>query len=240
MNRCLSITFYKYFRFENPQLQRDLYKEMMLKHNIKGKIILAEEGINGAIAGLEEDCQKYLEELRTIPELNDLTWRTTITTDGASCFKRTLVKIRPEIVPLGVLGITPETAGGGKPIKPQELLEWYENGEDFILLDTRNDYEIQSGTFQNAIIPDIEKFRDFSKYVETISNIKDKKIVTICTGGVRCEKASAYMKSKGFDNVYKLEGGIIEFLKISGNSEFFKGKCFVFDKREVIDKEHTI
>ncbi len=240
MDRTLSITFYKYFNIENPESIRESYKEMMLKHKIKGKIILAQEGINGAIAGHEDDCIKFLEELKTLPGLEDLTWRTTISDDGAVCFKRTLVKIRPEIVPLGIPGITPSTAGGGKPIKPEELLEWYKNGEDFILLDTRNSYEIDTGTFQNATIPGIERFRDFSKYVESISDMKDKKIVTICTGGVRCEKASAYMKSRGFENVYKLEGGVIEFLKISGETDFFKGKCFVFDKRETIDKSHTV
>lgn len=235
MQQCLSITFYKYFRLENPELYREYYKKLMLKHNIKGKIILAEEGINGAIAGSKEDCMNFLQELRTIKEFNDLTWRTTIS-DGVQCFKRTLVKIRPEIVPLGIPGITPETAGGGKIIKPEELLEWYKRGEDFLILDTRNTYETEKGTFQNAIIPNIERFRDFSKYIESLENIKNKKIVTFCTGGVRCEKASAYMKSKGFENVYKLEGGIIEFMKIDSN--FFKGKCFVFDDRETIDAGH--
>lgn len=240
MSRCLSITFYKYFNIDNPESQREFFKEMMLKHDIKGKIILAQEGINGAIAGHEEDCMRYLKELKTVEGLEDMTWRTTLSEENIVCFKRTLVKIRQEIVPLGIPGITPTTAGGGKPIKPLELLEWYKNGEDFILLDTRNGYEIEAGTFQNATVPGIERFRDFSKYVETLDDIKDKKIVTVCTGGVRCEKASAYMKSKGFENVYKLEGGVIEFLKISGDTDFFKGKCFVFDKRETIDKSHTV
>ena len=232
-----SITFYKYFSMENPNEHREEYRELMLRHDIKGKIILAKEGINGAVAGKVEDCEKFLCELKKIPELKDITWRTTIA-ESEDCFKRTLVKIRPEIVPLGVEGITPDTAGGGKPLKPETLLEWYRKGEDFVVLDTRNKYEADAGTFKGAIIPDIARFRDFSKYVESIKDLKDKKIVTFCTGGVRCEKASAYMKSLGFENVYKLEGGVIEFMRIAGKNNFFSGKCFVFDKRETVDALH--
>jgi len=232
----LSITFYKYVNIENPEEIRDFHRELMLKHNIKGKIILAKEGINGAICGKEKNCEYYLSELKEISEFSDLTWRTTIS-ETPECFKRTLVKIRPEIVPLGVEGITPQTAGGGNPLKPEELKEWYENKEDFVIIDARNRYEADDGKFAGAIIPPIDKFRDFASYVETIPELKQKKVVMYCTGGVRCEKASAFMKSKGFENVYKLDGGVIEFLKVAGDSNFFEGKLFVFDNRGKVGAE---
>ena len=119
-------------------------------------------------------------------------------------------------------------------ISPEKLEKWFDRGEDFIIIDARNDYESKVGKFKNALTLPIENFRDFPKAVEKFENLKDKKIVTYCTGGIRCEKASAYMKSKGFKNVLQLEGGIINYVdKFPG--KHFEGACFVFDDRLTAD-----
>ena len=233
-----SITFYKYFDFKDFEERREPLKELMLKHNIKGKIIISLEGVNGAICSTTENVLVFMKELgEFLPELEGIKYRDTISDN--QCFKRTLVKLRDEIVPLGVCGISPSTSGGGKALNPKELMDWYEQGEDFVIIDARNDYEWKVGHFEGAENPNIEKFRDFKEYVEKLEDLKDKKVVTYCTGGIRCEKASAYMKDKGFDNVYKLDGGIIEFMRLEGSEKYWKGKLFVFDKRWEIDHDKT-
>ncbi len=231
----LSITFYKYVDIKNPESVRDSYRELMLEHDAKGKIILSREGINGAVSGKARDVTMFMENVKKMEGMHDLSFRVTRTEDYG--FKRTLVKIRPEIVPLGVPGVTPSTSGGGIPLKPSELREWYERKEDFIVLDTRNDYEYEAGRFKDSVNPGIKRFRDFQNTTSLLEKYKDKKIVTFCTGGVRCEKASAFLKSKGFKEVYKLDGGIIDFLKEEGGSGYFEGDCFVFDTREKIGGE---
>ncbi len=235
--KYLSNTFYKYFDLEPSQDNREYFLDLMKKHELKGKIIISKEGINGAICGLKDNVNDFLEELRTYPGVEDLTWRETVS--ESQCYKRTLVKIREELVPLGVGGVTPITKGGGKALKPEELKKWYDKGEDFVILDARNDYEYEVGKFKGALEPNVEKFRDFKERVEELEDYKDKKIVTYCTGGIRCEKASAYMKSKGFKDVYKLDGGIIEFLKLEDSDKYWDGKLFVFDKRWEISSKET-
>lgn len=233
-----SITFYKYFNFKDVEEKRFPLRDMMLNHNIKGKIIISKEGVNGAICGLKQDVKEFMKNIKNIDEnLKDLDPRVTLS--DIQTFKRTLVKIREELVPLGVSGITPNSEGGGNPLDPKELLEWYENDEEFVIIDARNDYEWEVGKFKGAENPNIEKFRDFKKYVDKLEDLKDKKVVTYCTGGIRCEKASAYMKSKGFNKIYKLNGGIIDFMKLKGSEKYWDGKLFVFDKRLEIDSDKT-
>jgi UPF0176 protein len=233
-----SITFYKYFEFENFKDLRDKIKKIMLEEEIKGKIIISSEGVNGALCAKEEKIKSFLDKISIlIPELKNVSYRNT--SAQKQCFKRTLVKLRDEIVPLGVCGISPSTNGGGMALKPVDLMNWYEKGADFVIVDARNDYEWEVGHFEGAKNPQIEKFRDFKDYVKKLEDLKDKKVVTYCTGGIRCEKASAYMKDKGFDNVYKLDGGIIEFMKLKGSEKYFKGKLFVFDKRWEIEHDKT-
>ena len=229
-----SITFYKYFEFEDFESKRELIKDLMLKNKIKGKIIISKEGVNAAICSKKENISIFLEEFKElIPKIGSFNYRDTIS--NIQCFKRTLVKLRDEIVPLGVCNISPATSGGGKPLDPKELMNWYENKEDFVIIDARNDYEWEVGHFKGADNPKIEKFRDFKEYVKRLTDLKNKKVVTYCTGGIRCEKASAYMKKEGFENVYKLEGGIIEFMRLEGSEKYWDGKLFVFDKRELVD-----
>lgn len=234
----LSITFYKYFDFKDVENRRFPLRDIMLKHEVKGKIIISKEGVNGAICGIEENVFNFMKEFEEFePEIKNIGIR--FTKSDFQTFKRTLVKIREELVPLGVSGITPYSLGGGNPLKPEELKEMYEKGEDFVIIDARNDYEWEVGKFEGAENPNISKFRDFKEYVKSLKEFKDKKVITYCTGGIRCEKASAYMKSEGFNNVYKLDGGIIDFMRLEGSEKYWKGKLFVFDKRWEIESKET-
>lgn len=232
----ISATFYKYFNFENCNSKRDEIKELMLSHECKGKIIISPEGVNGAICTDEVKFDSFMDYLsKIIPALRGIESRKTLS--EISCFKRTLVKVRDELVPLGVEGVSPNTSGGGEFISPNELKKLYETKEDFVIVDARNDYEWEEGSFLGAENPNIEKFRDFKKVAKKLDETlpKDKKVITFCTGGIRCEKASAYLKSQGFNDVYKLKGGIIEFLKLKDSEKYWKGDLFVFDKRNKIN-----
>lgn len=234
----LSITFYKYFSFPDFEEHRSTYHDLMTKHDVRGKIILANEGINGAVAGKVDDVEAFMEAIQTFDDLHDLSFRVTKT--SKPCFKRTLVKLRPELVPLGKNEISPSTKGGGKEITPSQLKKWYEEGKDFTILDARNDYEFEVGRFKHSLNTNITKFRDFKKSLDDFEDLKDKPVVTFCTGGIRCEKASALMKQQGFENVYKLKGGIIEFLKVDDEKKYWEGELFVFDKRETITHEDVL
>lgn len=233
----ISSTFYKYFKFGNCDDKRGSIKQLMLDHEVKGKIIISSEGINGAVCVAKPAYDLFMSKLgELIPEVKGINSRRTFS--DKQCFKRTLVKIRNELVPLGVPGIVPNTAGGGKPLDPAELFEWYKQKKNFLIVDARNEYEWKEGSFLGAENPQIEKFRDFNqvaKNLEEKNMDKKKPIVTFCTGGIRCEKASAYLKKQGFYNVYKLEGGIIEFMRLQGSEDYWKGNLFVFDKREKIN-----
>lgn len=232
-----SITFYKYFQLKDLDEIRQPLRDLMYDFDVKGKIIISNEGINGAICGEAPKVYEFVEECQKFFGLTELSFRDTLA--QKQCFKRTLVKIRDELVPLGIKGITPNTAGGGKPLPPEELMKWYEKEEDFLILDTRNDYEAEVGTFKDSIVPDVHQFRDFKNAIKELEDKKDKKIVMFCTGGIRCEKASALLKKEGFENVYKLDGGIIEFMKLENSEKYFKGKLFVFDHRWEIDADQT-
>lgn len=234
----LSITFYKYYTLKNLDDERQDFYELLERCDVKGKIIIANEGINGAVAGKTSNVKDFMHEIKKFPGLSKLNFR--ITKTNQECFKRRLVKIRPELVPLGKDEISPKTLGGGKTITPTQLKQWYEQGKDFKILDARNDYEYEIGRFKNSLNPNITKFRDFKNSLEKFKDLKNKPIVTFCTGGIRCEKASALMKEKGFEKVYKLEGGVIEFMKVDTHKKYWDGELFVFDKRETITHKDVI
>lgn len=234
----LSITFYKYYKLNDLDIERKNFYELLERCDVKGKIIIAKEGINGAVAGKTRNVEKFMKDIKEFPNLFDLSFRVTKT--NQECFKRRLVKIRPELVPLGKDEVSPKTEGGGKKITPKELKKWYEEGKEFKILDARNDYEYEIGRFKNSLNPNITKFRDFKNSLGKFKDLKEKPIVTFCTGGIRCEKASALMKKKGFNNVYKLEGGIIEFMKVDTQKKYWEGELFVFDKRETITHKDVV
>ena len=203
---------------------------------IKGTLLLADEGINGTLAGPEKSILELLEYLKMDPlfEGNFKNLSHKESWSNKHPFYRMKVKLKKEIVTLGVPGVSP-TKVVGKYVKPQDWNSIISDPE-VILIDTRNDYEYAIGSFKNAINPKTNTFREFPEYVKThFDPKKHKKIAMFCTGGIRCEKASSFMISEGFDEVYHLEGGILKYLEeVKPENSLWQGECFVFDQRVAI------
>jgi UPF0176 protein len=225
------ILYYKYVPIKNPiQLQIE-QKTLCQKLNLKGRILISEEGINGTAAGDEASINEYMRQTQAVPELRDLEWK--ISWADEQVFPKLRVVVRDEIVTLGIkkTGTDVKISNKADYIPPTELKELYESGDDFVILDARNAYEAEIGRFKNALIPPIDNFREFPEFVENnLQDYKDKNIVTYCTGGVRCEKASAYLREIGFKKVRQLHGGVHEYGEQTGG-KYFEGELFVFDKR---------
>jgi len=201
----------------------------MLDNQVKGTLLLAREGINGTIAGTQSSIDSVLNWLKSDPRLADLRHKSSY--DENMPFYRTRVKLKKEIVTMGVEGINPNHVVGTY-VKPEDWNALISDPE-VMLIDTRNAYETAIGTFKKAIDPNTEAFRDFPAYVkQNLNPEKHKKVAMFCTGGIRCEKSTAYLKEQGFDEVYHLQGGILKYLeKIPPQDSLWEGECFVFDNR---------
>ena len=205
------------------------------EHNIKGTLLLAEEGINGTVVGTRKAIDALLDYLKSDPRLSTLEHKESQSADLP--FHRMKVKLKKEIVTMGQPNI--------KPIETSEVRvepkDWNAliSDPDVLVLDTRNEYEYQIGSFKNAISPDTTNFREFPDYVkQELDPKKNKKVAMFCTGGIRCEKACAYMKELGFDEVYQLNGGILKYLEeVEQDESLWEGECFVFDSRVSVDHE---
>jgi UPF0176 protein len=224
-----NLLFYKYVEIEDKEKLKLELLDFCNNIEVKGKILLADEGINANITGDEKQISQFLKYLRNDNRFLDIEIKLGHTTRHN--FKRMLVKLRKEIISTR---FEADIKNKADYIEPQELLKKYENSEDFIIIDTRNDYEYDVGHFENAVKLPINTFQDFPKGVKSIQNLKDKEVITFCTGGVRCEKASAYLKQNGFKNVKQLHGGIIKYGEVIGDKHW-NGKCFVFDERGAIE-----
>lgn len=218
-------SFYKYVNVKAPVSFQIKHQEFCNKLGIKGKVLVAKEGINGSVSGTKEQIYEYKKEIIKNKLFSDLLFKDTIAEEHP--FKKTIVRTRKEIV---TSNLKVKLRNKGKYISPEELNNLIERNEDFIILDARNNYESKIGKFKGAITPNIETFREFKKVIKDLSKFKDKKIVTYCTGGVRCEKASAFLKENGFNNVFQLNGGIINYIN-QFPDKYFEGRCFVFDDR---------
>jgi len=225
--------FVKLPHFQN--LQKPLLN-FCISRSIKGTLLLADEGINGTLAGPEKFILELLYYLKNDPifEGNFKNLAHKESWSDKSPFYRMKVKLKKEIVTLGVPGVSP-TKIVGKYVKPKDWNSIISDPE-VILIDTRNDYEFEIGTFKNALNPKTKNFREFPGYVNSHLNPKkNKKIAMFCTGGIRCEKASSYMMSMGFNDVYHLEGGILKYLEeVKAEESLWQGECFVFDQRVAI------
>lgn len=234
--KYLTAALYKFVSLPNYKALQAPLLEQCINHNIKGTLLLAEEGINGTIAGLPEDIHQVLNYLRTDPLFEDCFADLEHKESFADThpFYRMKVKLKKEIVTLGVPGVSP-TNKVGTYVKPEDWNALISDPE-VILIDTRNGYEVDIGTFKNAVDPKTTTFRQFPKYVEqNLDKNKHKKVAMFCTGGIRCEKASSYMLSEGFEEVYHLEGGILKYLETVPEEEsLWKGECFVFDQRVAV------
>ncbi|MBM3844816.1 MAG: sulfurtransferase [Verrucomicrobia bacterium] len=199
---------------------------------LKGTILLSLEGVNLFVAGEAAAVTTLLDTLRAIPGLQNLTAKLSLS-DGQP-FTRMLVRIKKEIIAFGVPDIDPVNAPAPR-ITPAQLKEWLDEGRPMVLLDTRNDYEVRLGTFKNAQVLPLHHFRDFPAVVSELPEaMKERTVVTFCTGGIRCEKAVPYLQSKGYKNVFQLDGGILKYFEDCGNAHY-EGECFVFDHRVGVD-----
>jgi len=231
MDNIHIILFYKFTEIEDPEAMAEAQREFCRKEGLLGKILIAREGINGSFSGTREQIEKYQRYLTGIDGFSDIVFKEE--TASFRPFRKLIVRVKKEIIRLER---EVDMSVRGKYITPDELLALYESGEDFIILDTRNAYESDVGRFRNAITPKIDSFREFPEALEALTDKKDRKIVTYCTGGIRCEKATAYMIGRGFTDVYQLRDGIINFCQKYPDT-VWEGKCFVFDDRLVSDVE---
>ncbi|GGY43869.1 UPF0176 protein [Bacterioplanes sanyensis] len=226
---------YKFVTLENFEALRQPLLDVMLANEVKGTLLLAQEGINGTVAGSRAGIDALLNHLRQDERLKDIDYKESF--DDEQPFYRTKVKLKKEIVTMGVEGIDPKRVVGTY-VKPQDWNALISD-PDVVLIDTRNDYEVGIGTFKGAIDPNTKTFREFPQYVqENLDPSQHKKVAMFCTGGIRCEKSTAYLKEQGFDEVYHLEGGILKYLEeVPADESLWQGECFVFDNRVTVNHQ---
>jgi UPF0176 protein len=233
MSTIVNIAAYKFVALDRLPERRQELLECCRRLGLKGTILLAPEGINSFLAGTRKGIDEYLATLRGQPEFADLEVKESLA--DRQPFNRMLVRLKKEIIAFGVPGIDP--AGYTSPrLSARELKQWLDEGRDITLLDTRNDYEYATGTFANAVKLDLQEFRDFPQAVaeQLPERLKERTVVSFCTGGIRCEKAAPFLESVGFQHVYQLEGGILKYFEECGGAHY-DGECFVFDQRVGVD-----
>ena len=232
LDKYIISTFYKFLVLENYKELKIRFDKSLSKTNIKGTILLANEGINGTIAGSESDLKKFFLYIDKFSQFKDITPK--FSSSNKNPFLRMKVRLKKEIVTIGIPEVSPSHLVG----KYLNVEEWNEflNESDSMIIDTRNDYEVSIGTFKNSINPKIKSFRNFPNWVQ--KNLIDKKVSKkskigmFCTGGIRCEKSTSYLKQLGFENVFHLDGGILKYLEnVKSDENEWKGECFVFDYR---------
>ena len=226
---------YHFVILEDFESLRDPLHKVMDENDVKGTLLLAKEGINGTIAGTREGVDAVLSWLRKDPRLAKVDTKESYDTDIP--FYRTRVKLKKEIVTMGIDTIDPNHIVGTY-VKPTDWNDLISDPE-VLLIDTRNEYEVAIGTFKDAINPSTETFREFPEYAkQNLDSKKHKKVAMFCTGGIRCEKSTAYLKSQGFDEVYHLEGGILKYLEeVPADKSLWEGECFVFDNRVSVNHD---
>lgn len=232
VSACLNISAYRFAPLSELEALRDRLRGIGTAGGLKGTILLASEGINVFVAGEREAIEALVKEIRSVAGLEDFAPKESLS--ASQPFGRLLVKIKREIIAFGVPGIDPARAPAPR-VSPEMLKRWLDEGEPVVLLDTRNTYEVAAGTFHGAVSVDIRHFRDFPRATSALSDsLKQARVVTFCTGGIRCEKAAPYLQSVGFADVYQLDGGILKYFEQCGGAHF-EGACFVFDERGGVD-----
>lgn len=233
------LLYYKYVRIDEPEQFAKEHRDLCRSLNLHGRILVSQEGLNGTVSGVTADAQAYKEALWNDSRFADIEFKED-TADHIP-FGKLKIKVRPEVVTLEAPHIAPEN--GGEHLSPEE---WHElaQQEDVVILDARNNFESAIGKFQNAVTPDIEYFREFPQWVrDHKTELQNKKVLMYCTGGIRCEKASAVIKDEGIEEVYQLHGGIINYGKHKPDG-LWEGSCYVFDERMKVqvndDTHHTV
>lgn len=233
MNAIVVSALYKFVSLENFEALKPPLLALMQSQGIKGTLLLAREGINGTVAGTASAIAELYAWFEKQPGLDNIAHKES--RHEKAPFNRTRVKLKKEIVTLGVEGIDPARLAGTyvKPADWNQLI----SADDVTLIDTRNDYEVQIGTFKGAKNPVTQTFREFPDYVKNhLDPQKHKKVAMFCTGGIRCEKSTAYLKELGFEEVYHLAGGILKYLEeVPADQSLWEGECFVFDERVTVN-----
>lgn len=237
------LLFYKYVHISDPQMVRDHVFALCQQLGLKGRLIVGTEGINFTLEGTTENTETFITELEKDERFLGIHYKRSAGTGNA--FPRLSVKVRPEIVTggLGVCDVDPNQLTGIH-LAPETLHEWIAEGKEFYIVDMRNAYEHAIGRFKGSICPPMNNFRDLQKITKGLKHLKNKTVLTVCTGGVRCEKASGYLLSQGFTDVYQLDGGIVSYMEKYPNEDF-EGKLYVFDGRVAMgfytdDPKHVI
>ena len=230
--------FYKFVDLPDYEELKPQLLCLMKKWNVLGTIILAPEGLNGTICALPENLNDFWQEFTEDTRWHDM--RFNVTYASMQCFQKMKIKLRQEIVSMGILSVKADEHDESH-VDAQTWNQIIQNPETLVI-DTRNDYEYELGTFQNAMNPRTDNFRQFPQYVQKeLMDYKDKPIAMFCTGGVRCEKSTQYLKSLGFKKVYQLHGGILGYLQNTpAEHSLWNGKCFVFDDRETLEQKDCL
>jgi UPF0176 protein len=229
---CLVAALYHFARVDTPEAVRQSLHELCTRLNVCGTLIVAGEGLNGTVAGSKDSITRLIDHLRGLPSFAGLEVK--YSTASTRPFRRMKVRLKPEIVTMGQPDIDP-VHGAGRHVSPREWNELISD-PDTVVIDTRNDYETRIGTFRNAIDPDTATFRAFPAWVDANrTQLEGKKVAMFCTGGIRCEKATAYVRSLGIEEVFHLKGGILKYLEdVPESASLWDGECFVFDERVTV------
>jgi UPF0176 protein len=246
MSNYQTLLYYKFIQIPNPEALMKNHKILCEELNLKGRVLISKEGINGTVEGTIDETNKYIETINYSTEYGEIKFKKSLS--NGKNFPKMAIKARDEIVTTGLpyheeLG--PIAGVTGKYITAEELHELINSDQEFYIIDMRNDYEFNVGHFENSLIPKaLKNFRDLPAILPEIEHLKHKKIVTVCTGGIRCEKASGFLMYHGFTDVSQLQDGIVTYMEKYPNKDFI-GKLYVFDNRimmgfNVDSPEHKI
>ena len=228
-----NITGYKFTPIDDELLLRETILKYSTDLNLKGTVLISSKGLNFSVSGTKKNIDNFIVFIHSDKRFSDVDIK--ITYNEYQPFRKMLVRIKKEIISMGVEEINPFQFTGQK-ISPKELNNKLDNNEEIVLLDTRNEYEVRLGTFKNALDLDLDSFRDFPEEIEKLrEELNGKEVVMFCTGGIRCEKASALMLKNGFENIKQIEGGVINYFQETGGKHW-NGDCFVFDDRVALNK----
>jgi len=232
--KIANITGYKFTPIEDELHLKETILQRSIDLNLKGTVLISSKGLNFSVSGTKNNIDKFIVFIHSDSRFADVDVK--ITYNEYQPFRKMLVRIKKEIISMGIEEINPNLFTGQK-ISPKELNDKLDNNEEIVLLDTRNEYEVRLGTFKNALDLNLDSFRDFPEEIEKLrEDLNGREIVMFCTGGIRCEKASALMLKNGFQNIKQIEGGIINYFKETGGKHW-NGDCFVFDDRVALNKD---
>lgn len=226
-NNYTVILFYKFTNIKNPEAFKLQQRKIAEKFNLKGRMLIAKEGVNATLEGTTKDIGAYIKKQKQTKLFKNVVFKDSL--GNGKGFTKLQVKTRPEVVTLGVgeLNIKKDTA---PVVTATQLQKMYDKNEEFVVLDLRNNYEVRAGYFEKTVNPKLKNFRALPQKLKQLSHLKNKKVVAVCTGGIRCEKATVLLKKEGFNNLYTLEDGIWSYMKKYPGKRF-KGTLFTFDNR---------